>query len=105
MSGSPIQAIAAIGAVDPALERPAPVAAHAAPATTSFAQLLYDGIDRVNAKANAADAAARSFALDDNIPPHRVLYALEQSSMSLQMMMAVRNRLVEGYQEIMRMQL
>jgi flagellar hook-basal body complex protein FliE len=34
-----------------------------------------------------------------------VFYALEQSSMSLQMMMAVRNRLVEGFQEIMRMQL
>ncbi len=47
----------------------------------------------------------KAFVLNDSIPPHRVIYALEQSQMALQMMLQVRNRLVEDYQDIMRMQL
>ena len=52
-----------------------------------------------------ADAMAQAFVLNDSIPPHQVIFALEQSQLALQMMLQVRNRLVEGYQDIMRMQL
>ena len=71
----------------------------------SFSQLFLDGVDNVSRKANDADALVKAFVLDDSIPPHQVMYALEQSQLALQMMLQVRNRLVEDYQDIMRMQL
>ena len=105
MSTGPIEAVSALGvAATPelaALQRP--VATHGS--GVSFAELFSDGIDRVSEKANAADALVKSFVLDDTIPPHQVMFALEQSHLSLQLMLQVRNRLVEGYQEIMRTQL
>ena len=81
---------------------PAPVAPHG---NVSFSQMFYDGIDKVSQQATQADGLVKAFVLDDSIPPHRVMFALEQSRLSLQLMLQVRNRLVEGYQEIMRMQL
>lgn len=71
----------------------------------SFSQLLFDGIDTVSRKANDADAMVKAFVLDDSLPPHQVMFAMEQSQLALQMMLQVRNRLVEDYQDIMRMQL
>ena len=106
MSTSPIEAITAIvtaHSADPlSLPQVAPAAQHP---HVSFAQMISDGVDKVSDQAANADALARAFVLDDSIAPHRVMYALEQSHLSLQIMMQVRNRLVEGYQEIMRMQL
>ena len=39
-----------------------------------------------------------------NIPLHRVMIAMEEASVAFQMMVEVRNKLLEGYQELMRMQ-
>ncbi|WP_157215383.1 flagellar hook-basal body complex protein FliE [Flavisphingomonas formosensis] len=70
-----------------------------------FASLLTNGIDGVDAKLRAADDLTRRFALDDSIPVHQVSFSLEQARMSLELMLQVRNRLVEGYQQLMNMQL
>ena len=59
----------------------------------------------MNQKLIDADQAVTAFALDDSIPLHQVTYALEQSRLAFELMLQVRARLVEGYQEIMRMQL
>jgi flagellar hook-basal body complex protein FliE len=105
MSGHPVAAIGAVtGVTDNQVALPPATQATAAP-RTSFAQMISDGIDTVNQRAADADAQVKAFILDDSIPPHRVIYALEKSQMSLQMMLQVRNRLVEDYQDIMRMQL
>jgi flagellar hook-basal body complex protein FliE len=105
MSTGPIEAISAVNAAAvpemTALQRP--VASQGQ--TVSFAELFFDGVDHVSQKVNATDALVKSFVLDDTIPPHQVMFALEQSHLSLQLMLQVRNRLVEGYQEIMRTQL
>lgn len=71
----------------------------------SFAQLLTDGVDQVSGKLADADAAVRAFALDDSIPVHQVTYALEEARLSVEMFLQVRSRLVEGYQQLMNMQL
>lgn len=73
--------------------------------TTSFGQILTNGIDAVNSKAIAADNLVRAFAVDDSIPVHQVTFALTQVQLSLELTMQVRNRLVEGYQQLMNMQL
>src|SRR5262245_61357439 len=71
----------------------------------SFAQLLTSGVDGVSAKMIDADKLVRSFILDDSIPVHQVTFALEQARLSLELMLQVRNRLVESYQQLMNMQL
>lgn len=70
----------------------------------SFEQLLRAGIDITNAKLVEADRLVTAFTLDNDIPAHQVTFALEEARLSLEMMIQVRNRLVEGYQQIMNMQ-
>jgi len=101
-----IEAIAQIGAASGAdiAARVAPLAA-GAPGGASFAQMIGSGVGQVNRDLVQADAMVSAFALDDSVPLHRVTLALEQARLSFELMMQVRSRLVEGYQEIMRMQL
>jgi flagellar hook-basal body complex protein FliE len=99
---APIGLPSTIGLDSPAFTQPAPITAAG---STSFAQMLSDGIASVDAKAQAADSMVRAFALDDSIPVHQVSFALEQARGSLSLMLQVRNRMVEGYQQLMNMQL
>jgi flagellar hook-basal body complex protein FliE len=99
MSVFPVEAITAVqGAVA------TPVMSQSSAQGTSFSRMILDGIAQVDAKLVDADAMTTAFALDDSIPVHQVTYALEQARLSFQLMMEVRSRLVEGYQELMRMQ-
>lgn len=70
----------------------------------SFAQMLRDGVDATSDKLVEADRLVKAFALDDSVPAHQVMFAIEEARLSLEMMIQVRNRLVEGYQQIMNMQ-
>jgi flagellar hook-basal body complex protein FliE len=74
-------------------------------ASASFAELLRSGVTTVNTEVLTASDIAGAFAIDDSIPPHQVMLALERAKLSMQLMMQVRARLVEGFQEFMRMQL
>lgn len=71
----------------------------------SFEQLLRTGVDAADAKIASADRLVTAFTLDNDIPAHQVMFALEEARLSLEMMIQVRNRLVEGYQQIMNMQI
>lgn len=73
--------------------------------TSSFADLLAHGVDQVDRQVLQAEGAVRAFLVDDSLPVHQVTYALEHARLSFELMMQVRTRLVEGYQELMRMQL
>ncbi|MDB5438801.1 MAG: hypothetical protein JWM33_1228, partial [Caulobacteraceae bacterium] len=100
--------VAAVSAVAGGLEPFSAGAANLAPAKpagASFGQMLLKGVDEVNQKLVEADSLVQTFALDGSIPPHQVTFALEQARLSVELMMQVRSRLVEGYQELMRMQL
>jgi flagellar hook-basal body complex protein FliE len=81
----------------------APTAAAVAPG--GFARMLLDGVDQVNQKVLDADKMVKAFALDDSIPLHQVTFALEQARLSTELMMQVRARVLESYQDLMRMQL
>lgn len=106
MTANPLAAVVAVTAASPVeTVLPANVLATGSQGNVSFSQLFFEGVDSVSQKAAEADATVKSFILDDSVPTHRVMYALEQSQLSLQMMLQVRNRLIEGFQEIMRMQL
>lgn len=69
-----------------------------------FANLLLDGIAATDRKLVEADRLTAAFALDDSIPVHQVTYALEQAKLSLELMLQVRDRLLDGYRRVMDMQ-
>ncbi len=91
----PAQFIERLASINPAAQKP----------EISFGEMLRSGIASVNQQVTQANSVAAAFALDDSIPPHQVMVQLEQAKLSMQLMMQVRARLVEGYQEFMRMQL
>jgi flagellar hook-basal body complex protein FliE len=99
MTGAEVAAVAAVGQ--------APVAQRAevsAPASQSFATVLAQGIEGVNGALIRADAMLAQAALDGSQPPHQVMLALEEARLSFHLALQVRNRLLEGYQELLRMQ-
>ncbi|SDZ15978.1 flagellar hook-basal body complex protein FliE [Lysobacter sp. yr284] len=102
-----IDAIAALSAAQAAVAAPQAAAAAAAPpaAGQDFGSMLLANLMHADASVQAAESAVQAFALDGQAPPHQVMLALEEARMSLHFALQVRNRLVEGYQELMRMQL
>ena len=70
-----------------------------------FFSLVGSTLDQANSQLQSADAYLRDLAVGKNVPTHEVMIAMEQARMSLMLVTEVRNRLVEGYQELMRMQL
>lgn len=71
----------------------------------AFLSMLTDGIADTEAKVTQAGDLARAFVLDDDIPVHQVTFALEEARMSLELMLQVRSRIIEGYQQLMTLQL
>ncbi len=72
---------------------------------TSFLDLASQAVDKVNGDLIQADQLLEARALGHNVAPHELMIAMEQAKLSLQLTVEVRNKLLEGYQEIMRMQL
>lgn len=72
---------------------------------SNFSSLLASGLHSMQAKIERADELVRRFALDDSVPVHQVTYALEEARLSVELAMQVRGRLVEGYRDLMNMQL
>lgn len=70
-----------------------------------FASMIGDGLSRVDQSLRAADGQIRSLAAGENIPLHDVMISMERARMDLMLVVEVRNRLVEAYQELTRMQL
>lgn len=109
MSAAPFAPVAAVMPVDlvaPQLaDRAAAVDVARAASPVSFADMLTQGVEATDAKLAAADKLLAQAAVDDSIPLHQVTYALEQARISLELMVQVRNRLVDAGQQLMNMQL
>jgi len=101
---SAIAAIDSVLATPPALNTLGPVAAAPQPAA-SFGDILSAGMQGVEGKLATADDMVRKFTLDPNVPIHQVTFALEQARLSVELAMQVRGRLLDGYRELMNMQL
>jgi flagellar hook-basal body complex protein FliE len=84
---------------------PAPRAgASSAAGGDSFAAVLGDSLAEVNRLQQQADASITALATTDKASLHDTMIAMEQADVSFRLMMQVRNKIVEAYQEIMRMQ-
>ncbi len=72
---------------------------------SAFDNVLGRLVRDVNAKQMDAAAASREMMSGGNVSLHQAMIAMEEASVSFQLMVEVRNKLLESYQEIMRMQL
>lgn len=70
----------------------------------SFASVLKKSLGEVNAMQQKADAAITALATGEKVSLHETMIAMEQADVSFRLMMQVRNKIVEAYQEILRMQ-
>jgi flagellar hook-basal body complex protein FliE len=91
-------------AVSANLETPQ-VASSELRAPIDFGALVGEPLDALNTALQQADASTTAFALGDDVPVHEVMIHLEEARLAMQLAVEVRNRAVEAYQELMRMQL
>ncbi len=73
--------------------------------TKSFQTFLVESLQQVNQQQIVAEQLNEQLALGQVEHLHDVLIASEKAGLSLQMVIQIRNRVVEAYQEIMRMQI
>lgn len=70
-----------------------------------FSSMITEGLAKMDAKVAHADKMVTQFAIDDSTPIHKVTIALEEARLSVELAMQVRQRFVEGYRELMNLQL
>jgi flagellar hook-basal body complex protein FliE len=74
-------------------------------AGVSFADMLKAGLNEVNGLQLEADGLANAFAAGETDNIHAVLIAGEKADLALQFATAIRSKLLDAYQELMRMQI
>jgi len=72
---------------------------------SDFGQMLRQALDNVHRLQQNADLAAKKLVLGEAEDVHQVMIAMEQARLAMQLTVQVRNKLVEAYQEISRMQI
>ena len=75
-----------------------------AESANSFGQLIGGMVSEVSKTQDAAGAALHGLLSGGNVSLHQAMIAMEEASVSFQLMVEVRNKLMESYQELMRMQ-
>ena len=70
-----------------------------------FSSLLGNLVSDVNATSAKASQQVGALQSGQNVPLHQAVLSMEEASVSFQLLVEVRNKLLESYQEIMRMQI
>ena len=71
----------------------------------SFKNLLMEGINQVNSLQKQADLAVEQLVTGEDVDPAVVLTSIQKADMAFRMMMQMRNKLVQAYQEIKEMRI
>lgn len=74
------------------------------PGNGEFAQKLMDVLKEVNQSELTAKDKQRAFMTGQPVEFHDLMIAMEKASMAMQLTLQVRNKLLEAYQEINRIQ-
>jgi flagellar hook-basal body complex protein FliE len=69
----------------------------------SFGKMLTDSIDQVNRLQVAADSSINDLAMGKQTDIHRTMVAMEKASISFELLMQIRNKVIAAYDRIMRM--
>jgi len=79
-------------------------AAAASSQESNFAEALRRGMSGLADIQAAADQAAQSIAVGDLAQLHNAIIAMQKASLALEFVIAVRNHVVDGVQELLRTQ-
>jgi flagellar hook-basal body complex protein FliE len=82
-----------------------PLSAVTGTAGPTFASVLSNAIGGLQQSQNNTQATIDKFLSGENEEVHQVAIATQQTQLAFDMAMAVRNKVVSAYQEVMRMQM
>ncbi|MGD2064741.1 MAG: flagellar hook-basal body complex protein FliE, partial [Nitrospirota bacterium] len=71
---------------------------------TSFSEVLKDSLSEVNDLQIQANDAAQALVSGRGVALHDVMIQMKEAQVSFELVLAVRNKVIEAYQEVMRMQ-
>lgn len=98
-----IAAIQAVGVAPATLVRPEATATVSAP-KSNFVDWLDEQVRTVGNEIHSADREVQKLALGETENLHQVMLSLERARMSMDLLVQVRNRLLDAYQDVLRMQ-
>jgi flagellar hook-basal body complex protein FliE len=96
-----------IGPISPNLQVPEirkPNGPEAEQGGPGFGNILKDAISTVNELQKQSDNEIQKYMAGESQDLHTTVIAMQKADLSFQMMMQVRNKIVQAYQEIMRTQ-
>ncbi len=99
----PIQAISALRATDGvgSIGRAGGVTPAA---KSSFGDVFGQALDDLSRLSNHSDGLAEAFAAGEDVEIHEVMIAMQETQMAFDFATQVRGKVIDAYQEIMRMQ-
>jgi flagellar hook-basal body complex protein FliE len=71
---------------------------------TPFADLFADSMDQVNQLESQAHSAVSGLMTGSGVDVHQAMIATQKASMAFELALAVRNKAVQAYQQVMGMQ-
>ena len=71
---------------------------------SSFGEQLHQAIQEVDQLQSRRDDMVQEMVRGEKIEVHEIMTAAEEAQLAFELMLEVRNKLLESYQEIMRMQ-
>jgi flagellar hook-basal body complex protein FliE len=74
-------------------------------APDAFRNVLTEAVERVENYQQSANVAMQRFLTGEDEELHKVAIAAQQAELSLELFLQVKNKVVQAYQEIMRMQI
>jgi flagellar hook-basal body complex protein FliE len=98
-----------VTAIDPALLEATALAPSPSPSGSesvkTFSTWLDQQIKTTNTDIVAADDAVRRMAVGEPVNLHQVMVRLERAKLQFELVMQVRNKLLDAYQDLLRMQI
>ena len=70
----------------------------------TFSDVLRDSVEKVNQQQGEADKAIKELVAGRSKNIHETMLTIERADTSLKLMMQIRNKILDAYKEIMRMQ-
>jgi|TARA_B100000959_G_scaffold120477_1_gene126555 flagellar hook-basal body complex protein FliE len=71
---------------------------------SGFGDVLNQFVGEVNEKQLASSQAVNDLLSGKDVPLHQAMIAMQEAGVAFQLMVEVRNKLLQGYQDLMRMQ-
>ena len=72
--------------------------------TDQFGSFLTDAMNKLNVQQQEVDQLNDKFAKGEISDVHQIVIASEKASLGLELTVQIRNKVIEAYQEVMRMQ-